>query len=338
MNQQHLYRAGEHGYHTFRIPTMLVTQEGTVLAFCEGRKNGAGDAGKIDVVLRRSADNGKTWGPMQVIAEEGTNTIGNPCPVQDRETGTIWVLLNRNAEDGHEHEILAGEKTRDVLVIKSDDDGLTWSEPKNITQDVKRPEWTWYAAGPCHAVQLQNGRLIVPCNHAVLNKETSTSGPYTAHVIYSDDHGQTWQLGGIVGEYTNECTLEEMPDGSIYMNMRSYHGKNQRAIAWSQDGGMTWSEIQLDEALVEPVCQGSVIADGQGGILFSNPSDVKRRNMTVKASVDGGRTWTVEKVVNEGPSAYSDLAIARDGNVLCLYESGEEKSYERITLVNFSRQ
>ncbi|KRE82518.1 hypothetical protein ASG89_14780 [Paenibacillus sp. Soil766] len=337
VNHQHLYKAGEHGYHTFRIPSLLVTHEGTVLAFSEARKNGAGDAGKIDIVLRRSTDNGHTWEPMQFIAADGNNTIGNPCPVQDRETGTIWLLLNRNAEDGHEHDILAGKKSRDVLIMKSDDDGLTWSDMRDISQDVKRPEWTWYAAGPCHAVQLQSGRLLVPCNHAVLNPETGTSGPYTAHVIYSDDHGATWQIGGIVGENTNECTLAEMPDGAIYMNMRSYHGYNRRAIAWSHDGGMTWSDITLDEALVEPICQGSVLADGQGSILFSNPSSVKRNNMTVKASRDGGHTWTVEKVIHEGPSAYSDLAITRDGNVLCLYENGEEKSYERISLASFSR-
>jgi sialidase-1 len=337
LDKQNLFTAGEHGYHTFRIPSLLVTGEGTVLAFCEARKNGAGDAGDIDVVLRRSLDNGDTWEPLQVIADDGMNTIGNPCPVQDRETGTIWLLFCRNAEDGHEKDILSGKAMREVLVMKSGDDGVTWTEPKDITADVKRPEWTWYAAGPCHAVQLQSGRLIVPCNHAVLNLETGTSGPYTAHVIYSDDHGANWQIGGIVGPNTNECALAELPDGSVYFNMRSYHGQNRRAAAWSLDGGVTWSDISLDEALIEPVCQGSVVEDGRGGILFSNPASVKRNNMTVKASVDGGRSWRTEKVLHEGPAAYSDLAIAKDGTVLCFYECGEEKPYERITLARFTR-
>ncbi|WNQ11320.1 sialidase family protein [Paenibacillus aurantius] len=338
MDNQILFAAGDLGYHTYRIPSLLVTKEGTVLAFCEARKNGAGDAGDIDVVLKRSLDHGKTWEPVRVIADEGANTIGNPCPVQDRETGTIWLLLCRNAEDGHEKDILAGKAARDVLVMKSDDDGLTWSEPRDITADVKRPGWTWYAAGPCHAVQLQSGRLLVPCNHAVLNPETGTSGPYTAHVIYSDDHGETWRIGGIAGEYTNECALAELPDGSVYLNMRSYHGKNRRAVSWSRDGGLTWSDLILDEALIEPVCQGSLIEDGSGGVLFSNPAGTKRENLTVRRSSDGGRTWTVLKELHKGPAAYSDLAVAADGTILCLYECGEERPYERLVLARFDGQ
>lgn len=332
-----LFIAGEQGYHTFRIPSLLVTHKGTVLAFCEARRNGAGDAGDIDVVVRRSLDHGESWGPMLIIANEGSNTIGNPCPVQDRETGTIVLLLCRNAEDGHERDILSGKASRDVLVMSSDDEGASWSEPREITAEVKRPDWTWYATGPCHAVQLQSGRLIVPCNHAVLNPKTGTSGAYTTHVIYSDDHGSSWQIGGIVGELTNECALAELPDGSIYMNMRSYHGEHRRATSWSRDRGITWSNITLDEALIEPVCQGSVIEDGQGGILFSNPASEKREMMTVKASSDGCQSWKTERILHTGPAAYSDLAIAKDRTVLCLYECGKEKPYERLTLARFSR-
>ncbi|PYI57378.1 sialidase family protein [Paenibacillus flagellatus] len=335
MTKQDLFAAGEHGYHTYRIPSLLVTREGTVLAFCEARRNGAGDAGDIDIVLRRSADHGATWGPWTRIADDGANTIGNPCAVQDRETGTIWLLLCRNAEDGHEKDILAGTKSRDVLVMRSDDDGLTWTAPRDITADVKRPGWTWYATGPCHAAQLRSGRLIVPCNHAVLDPETGTSGPYTAHVIYSDDHGGTWRIGGIVGAYTNECALAELPDGTVYLNMRSYHGRNRRAVSRSLDGGLTWSPIELDEALVEPVCQGSVIEDGRGGLLFANPASEKRERLTVRASADGGRSWTVQRVLHEGPAAYSDLAVAKDGSILCLYECGEERPYERMTLARY---
>lgn len=334
--KQNLFASGEHGYHTFRIPSLLVTREGTVLAFCEARKNGGGDAGDIDLALRRSSDHGMTWGPVRLIADDGTNTLGNPCPVQDRETGTIWLLLCRNAEDGHEKDILTGKKMREVLVMQSDDDGLSWSAPKDITASVKLPEWTWYATGPCHAVQLQSGRLIVPCNHASLNPGTGTSGPYTAHVIYSDDHGETWSIGGIAGENTNECTIAEMPDGTVYLNMRSYHGHNRRAVAWSRDGGNTWSDLVFDEALVEPVCQGSVIADNQGRLLFVNPASEKREMLTVKASSDGGRTWEVRQVLHEGPAAYSDLAVARDGTILCFYECGEERPYERIAIARCS--
>lgn len=336
LQQDVLFVSGQDGYHTYRIPSLLVTREGTVLAFCEARKNGGGDAGDIDVVVRRSLDNGQTWEPYRIIADDGTHTIGNPCPVQDRETGTIWLLLCRNAEDGHEKDILAGKAARDVLVMKSDDDGISWSEPRDITADVKRPEWTWYATGPCHAIQLQSGRLLVPCNHAVLQPESERSGPYTAHVMYSDDHGESWHIGGIVGENTNECAVAELPDGTVYINMRSYHGRNRRAYAWSQDEGRTWSNIELDDALTEPVCQGSVIEDGQGGILFSNPASTSREMLTIRRSIDGCRTWTTQQVLHQGPAAYSDMAVTKDGTVLCLYECGEERCYERITLTRFS--
>ncbi|WP_248924590.1 sialidase family protein [Paenibacillus hamazuiensis] len=338
LQQQNLFVSGRDGYHTFRIPALLVTMKGTVLAFCEARKNGGGDAGDIDVVLRRSFDNGETWEPFRVIADDGTNTIGNPCPVQDRETGTIWLILCRNAEDGHEKDILAGRAAREVLVMRSDDDGETWSELTDITADVKRPEWTWYAAGPCHAIQLRSGRLLVACNHAVLDAEKGESGPYRAHVIYSDDHGASWHIGGIVGDYTNEDAVAELPDGTVYINMRSYHGRNRRAYAFSRDGGLTWSDIRFDDELVEPVCQGSVVEDGQGGILFSNPASTLREKMTVRRSVDGCRTWTVQRVLHEGPAAYSDLAVTRDGAVLILYECGEARPYERITLAKFPRE
>ncbi|TLS53338.1 exo-alpha-sialidase [Paenibacillus antri] len=337
MSKIDLFVSGEQGVHTYRIPSLLVARSGTVLAFCEARRNGGGDAGDIDVALRRSLDHGATWEPMRIVADDGANTIGNPCPVQDRDTGRIWLLLCRNAEDGHEKDILAGKVGRDVLAMYSDDDGVTWSEPKDITGDVKLPEWTWYATGPCHAAQLRNGRLIVPCNHAVLNRESGTSGPYAAHVIYSDDHGATWRIGGTVGEYTNECALAEARDGSVYMNMRSYRGRHRRAAARSRDGGLTWSDVALDEALVEPVCQGSVVEDGAGGFLFSNPASEKRERLTVRSSADDGRSWTTEAVLHAGPAAYSDLAVAKDGNVLCFYECGEERPYERMTLARFSR-
>lgn len=335
MQQVELFTAGENGYHTYRIPSLLVTREGTVLAFCEARKNGAGDAGDIDIMLRRSFDHGATWDTMRLIADDGSNTIGNPCPVQDRETGTIWLILCGNAEDGHEKDILAGKAAREVLVMKSEDDGATWSEMRDITSDVKRPDWTWYATGPCHAIQLSSGRLLVPCNHAVLDPEQEASGPYTAHVIYSDDHGESWHIGGIVGPYTNECAVAELADGTVYINMRSYHGENRRAIARSEDGGLTWTPIELDQALVEPVCQGSLIADQQGSLWFANPASVKRERLTVQASTDNGITWNANQLLHEGPAAYSDLAIAADGTLLCLYENGDENSYERITLARW---
>jgi len=326
LNQTDVFVSGEEGYHTYRIPAIVVSRKGTLLAFCEGRKHSRADDGDIDIVLKRSHDNGKTWGKMQVVRDDGSNTIGNPCPVVDRETGTIWLPFTRNNER--------------VFVTKSTDDGATWENPVEITKDVKLPSWNWYATGPTHGIQLRNGRLLIPCDH----KEPDSPGhPYHSHVIYSDDHGSTWKLGGVLGEKTNECVAVETADGSIYLNMRSYHEKNRRAFAWSKDGGDTWSEVKLNETLVEPVCQASMVrftlrsaGHSKNRVLFSNPASTKREKMTVRVSYDECQSWKAGKALSDGPSAYSDLCIAPDMSICCLYERGEKHPYERITFARFT--
>src|SRR5262245_35179900 len=147
--QTPLFVSGKEGYHTFRIPSLVLTPKGTLLAFCEGRKKGTGDAGDIDLVLKRSTDGGATWKPPQVVWDDGPNTVGNPCPVVDAATGTVWLLLTHNLGKDTERAIRAGTSkgTRTVWVTKSTDDGATWSKPAEITKDVKDPKWTWYATG-----------------------------------------------------------------------------------------------------------------------------------------------------------------------------------------------
>ena len=164
-----VFVSGEDGYDTYRIPAILVSPKGTLLAFCEGRRNSRGDTGDIDIVLKRSFDNGETWEPMQVVATDGANTSGNPCPVVDRDTGDIWLPFTWNFGEDHEGKIWDGTSkgTRTVWVMKSADDGETWSEPVEITQTVKSADWTWYATGPGIGIQLQSGRLVIPCDHGV---------------------------------------------------------------------------------------------------------------------------------------------------------------------------
>jgi len=226
---------------------------------------------------------------------------------------------------------MEGDGPRDVWVTHSDDDGLTWAEPVDITAAVKRDTWRWYATGPGHGIQLRSGRLLVPCDHS---EHGDDDHPYRSHVIYSDDRGATWQLGGTLSDRVNECTAVELTDGTVYLNMRCYLGANRRAVARSADGGQTWSEIEVDDALVEPVCQAALI-DAEDCVLFSNPASVERERMTVRASFDGCRTWPKALVLHEGPSAYSDLCVAPDGGVCCLYERGDGHPYERITLARF---
>ena len=340
-----VFVAGQDGYHTYRIPALVVTTNGTALAFCEGRKNSRSDTGDIDLLLKRSTDGGKTWGDQQVIWSDAENTCGNPAPVVDQTTGTIWLLMTWN--DGADKEAAIGyQKARDtrrVFVTHSADDGLTWTKPQEITSSVKKSDWGWYATGPGNGIQLtrgnHQGRLVIPANHSAVG--ASAQMMTRSHVIFSDDHGATWQLGGIEDEKTNESTVVELADGSLLHNMRSYHKKNRRAVATSKDAGTTWSPVKLDNALIEPVCQASILrgtwpADGtKSRILFSNPASLKRENLTVRVSYDEGATWPVSKVIYAGPAAYSGLTVLPDESIACLFECGKKNSYETISLARF---
>lgn len=331
LTQAEVFSSKTEAYNTYRIPSLIVTARGSVLAFCEGRKRGTSDAGDIDLVLKRSTDGGKTWGPLQVIWDDGENTCGNPCPVVERSTGLIWLLLTHNLGKDTEARIVDGTSkgSRTVWVSKSTDDGVSWSKPIEITPAVKLKEWTWYATGPGVGIQMANGRLVIPCDNKVAGTKARQS-----HVIYSDDRGETWKLGGVVGPNCNECQVVERADGSLLLNMRSYQANKRRLLATSNDGGMTWSNAVEDPALIEPVCQASLIRS-PGGLLFSNPASTKREKLTVRLSRDDGKTWPVSRLLHQGPAAYSCLTVLPDGMIGCLYECGQKGSYEKITLARF---
>jgi sialidase-1 len=187
-----VFVAGEGEYHTYRIPSAIVTPKGTALAFAEGRRAGAGDAGDIDLVLRRSEDSGRSWSALQVIGDNGPNTFGNPCAVVDTRTNTLWLLTTQNRGTDREKDIIAGtsEAGRTVWAMRSQDDGVTWSAPVEITASVKARDWTWYATGPGVGIQTRNGRLVIPGNHA-----EAKTGIHRSHLFYSDDDGKSWSLG-----------------------------------------------------------------------------------------------------------------------------------------------
>ena len=335
-----LFESGTEGYHTYRIPALVVSNKGTILAFCEARKDTGSDTGDIDIALKRSFDNGKTWEPMRIIVDDGPNVAGNPAPVVDRDTGVIWLPFCKNLGDGPEPMIIAGEAPRTVWVTHSADDGVTWAEPKEITGDVKDPSWTWYATGPCHGIQLQSGRLVIPCDHVAGNSREYAKSGYS-HVIYSDDHGESWQIGGVTQPGTNESVIVQTVDGALYFNCRNYVGEKRRVYAWSHDEGNSFPKSGWDDKLVEPICQASLIrftdadSHGKNRVLFSNPASTKRERMTVRISYDECQTWSAGKLLYGGTSAYSDLCIAPDMSICCFYERAEADSRRTITFSRF---
>ncbi len=339
-NETPIFISGENSYNTYRIPALVVSGDGTILAFCEGRKNSSSDTGDIDIVLKRSYDNGKTWDDMRVILDDGIDTVGNPAPVLDRETGTIWLVNTRNLASGPEKLIVEGKAPRTAWVTYSTDDGETWAELKEITDDVKKPTWTWYATGPCHGIQLKSSRLVIPCDH-VDGTERDYQRTAYSHVIYSDDRGKTWQIGGIGQAGTNECVIVETMNDALYLNCRNYVGDKRRAYTWSYDSGETFTDFGWHDKLVEPICQASMIRytdevnHDKNRILFSNPASTNRERMTIRISYDECKSWSDGKLLYEGPSAYSDLCVAPDMTIGCLYECGKEKAYETITYAQF---
>ena len=324
-----------------------------LLAFAEGRWSRRGDSGALDLVVKRSTDSGATWSDLQVVWRDGSNTCGNPCRVVDSRSGRILLPMTWNPGRDHGRELHCGTGTgtRRVFLAYSDDEGESWSTASEITGQAKRPDRWWYATGPSVAIQIRNGehagRIVVPANH------TSETDGYAAHAILSDDGGENWRMSSVIAPACNESQVVELSDGRLMMNSRNQSFTNQertgyRAIAFSSDGGETWTPPGPYAHLDDPQVQASLIRyawpgdGGPGGLLFSNPAPAvsrergRRIRMTVRSSLDDGRTWPAERLIHEGPAAYSSLARLRDGSVGLLYEAGSEGPYEAIHLARFS--
>jgi sialidase-1 len=337
LNQTNLFTSGQDGYHTYRIPALLVTAKGSVLAFCEGRKSGGGDHGNLDLVMKRSTDGGRTWSEQQIVHEEGGDakiTIGNPCPVVDARTGTLWLPFNRD--------------NKAVFITSSTDDGKTWAVPRNLSDTTMKPDWDWVATGPGIGIQLtrgpHKGRLVIPSDH-----KRTLSGKqleWNSHMMFSDDGGKSWQISSPIQTGGNECQVIERADGSLLVNTRMQGDfQGWRGIAISTDGGATWSTISQEKQLPCPKCQGSLLRYDGNRLLFSNPHpnpstndkpSGARVNLTVRSSTDDGKSWPIARLLNSGPSAYSSLSRLPDGTILCLYEGGEKRAYEALRLARFN--
>ncbi|MET8311785.1 sialidase family protein [Micromonospora sp. NPDC005173] len=346
--------SGTEGYTGFRIPAVVTARSGTLLAFAEGRHGSLADAGNIDLVLKRSSDGGCTWGPLQLVHDRGPDTAGNPAPVLTA-SGRLVLLSTTNAADASEAEIMRGEVTpeqsRRVFVQHSDDDGANWSAPREITGQAKAENWRWYATGPGHALRLTGAahrdRLVVPANHSIAPPAGSTdlgteAKYYGGHLLYSDDAGETWQIGAVDDNpdgyvNVNESTAAELPDGRLYLNTREHNGSapGNRADTWSTDGGQSLVLPYRPQAtLVGPVVQGSVLqlSGPKAPLVYSGPADpASRAAMTLRISTDQGSTWRPALALSGLPAGYSDLVQLDSRTVGVLYETGNFGPYETIT-------
>lgn len=346
-----VFVSGEDGYVTYRIPAIVETTDGTLIAFAEGRVSTAADDGDVDLLAKRSNDGGKTWGDLQVVADMGPNFIGNPSPVVDEATGRVVLLATYKAGTDTEFDIMVGHgiDTSREFLLTSEDNGATWSEPLQITESVKAPEWHWYSVGPGHAFQIESGphagRLVAAANHS------DDEFNYGAHLLLSDDGGLTWRIGASETpkkgpRHPNESTAAVLDDGTIVVSARDQDGDDQwhRLRTTSVDGGETFSgPFEEQTGLVIPVVQASMLAiggtDGSGGLtrlLLSGPSDSEKRiDLRVRTSTDAGVTWSDGLLVGPGPAAYSDL-IQLPGNLIgVLFETGDTDATERIDFATF---
>ncbi|HCA87766.1 MAG TPA: laminin G [Streptomyces sp.] len=364
--QQVLFKAAEEeGYACFRIPAVVRTTEGTLLAFAEGRVDTCGDAGDIDLVLKRSADGGRTWGPLEMVNKGNGDTHGNPAPVVDTRTGRIVLATtyNEGRDDAGNCEVPCD---RTPHLQYSDDDGRSWSAPRDLTADIRPPEWdAWYATGPVHGIQLSRGphagRLVFGVNAESYEGSRITANH--AALVHSDDGGDTWRLGavdshpvaenGTFRQKPSEMTLVERLDGSVYVNGREQDGTDlgHRDHTVSRDGGASFTApFRAIPGLYTPMVQGSVVrlGAGHGGtgergsdrLLLSAPADPdRRRTMMIRSSYDEGRSWeSVDrgKVVTTDWSGYSDMVpLAREATGL-LYEAGPVDARDEIRFARFT--
>lgn len=369
LHKTDFHKAGDGGYAVFRIPGLITTKRGTAIAWYDARKGEGCDWDPIDILMRRSTDNGLTWDEPRKLVDHAVygadKPINNLIMIADRFTGDIHVLYC------HHYERL--------YYMKSTDDGLTFGEPANITHvmEAYRDEYDWkvIAPGPGHGIQLHNGKLLIPVWMSTgEGGEFRTPGkkghrPSDLAVLYSDDFGASWSAGSFVartGEgylHPNETVAVQLSDRRVLMNIRTEDERHRRLVSISPDGVSDWSKPVFDDALPEPICFGSILAiEGVAGhdrppILFANPSALKhkagllrvsehvsvrpyrREDLTVRASTDDCRTWSVAKLLEPGAASYSDLAQTPDGTILCLYERGQRTEggdERRLTLARFN--
>lgn len=349
-----VFQSGSEGYDTFRIPAIIQNSDGTLLAFSEGRVNSSSDFGNVDIVLKTSNNQGKTWSDLKILVDNDSLQAGNCTPVLDLFDPNYpngRIILFYNTGNTSEHSIKQGKGLREAWFISSVDGGRSWSSPENITSQVHLPnyplknyqnkeDWRWYANAPGHALQMRfgkyKGRIIVPANHSFGAPQTHHQD-YRAHIFYSDDHGKSFHLGETISlPGSNEAIAAQGKSGELILNMRDQSGLSKRRfVALSSTGGESWDSQLIDSTLIDPVCQGSILNffNKKGKIqyiIFSNNRSENRRD-NLGIYID--KKWVlVDKAPNEELSkkswtAYSDLVQIDFKTIGILYE---KENYSKI--------
>ena len=354
-----IHKQGQFDCHTFRIPAMATTNKGTLLAVYDMRYNSRRDLqGHMDIGLSRSTDEGDTWArPVPIMdmkkfggLPEDQNGCSDPNILIDRETGEILVSavwthgkpnthqwVGKGSEPGH-----SIHKSSQFMMVRSKDDGLTWSEPENWTKRLKDPKWCLFAPAPGNGINLMDGTLVMPTQG-----RDATGLPFS-NFMWSRDHGKSWTLSSPARDNTTECSVAELKDGSLMLNIRDNRNRkdksktNGRAVSVTEDMGKTWKVHSSDHgALPEPVCMASLIShdlkDGRRVLFFSNPnSKYKREKMTVRMSLDQGKTWPKSILLDQKGGAYSSLSMVNDRTLGILYESSvADMVFQKIKLSEF---
>ena len=337
-----LFEGNTAGYKLYRIPGIIVTRKGSILAYTEARRTGSGDWDSIDILMRRSTDAGRTFSPQRVIAHAPGRIERSPVAIERKQSRPDDVTYNNPVaiadSNGDVHFLFCVEYMR-AFYMRSDDDGNAFSRPVEITSafDAFRPEYAWrvLATGPGHGIQLRNKRLLVP---VWLSLATEGNGhhPSVNATIFSDDDGKTWHRGDIAVANTpefpdpNESAAVELEDGTVMLNVRTEAKENRRTVVVSKDGATHWSAPRLDQSLPDPICFAS-IARFRHHLLFVNPDNLTRAdgrdlrsrdrvNLTVRLSDDDGAHWIAKRTIEPGATGYADLAVMPGGTILCLYE------------------
>lgn len=364
---QILRAAGQDNCDTYRIPGLITTNQGSLIAVYDNRYNNSKDLQEdINIGMSRSTDGGQTWEPMKVIMDMGEwggqpeelNGVGDPCVLYDPVNSTIWVAalwLNGFSKDQMAWWVskpgLSPQETGQFLLTKSTDDGLTWSEPINITEQIKDPAWQLLLQGPGRGIAMEDGTLVFPAQFkADIGEKSLDGGQYTSHstLVYSKDAGQSWHIGVGAKSNTTEAQVVELADGSLMLNMRDDRNRkdksetNGRAVAVTKDFGQSWEvHPSSNSALPESNCMASIISaelsiDGapKRVLFFSNPNNINQRtNMTIKASLDEGMSWPAEyqlQLNEAGGYGYSCMTMIDENTIGILYEGVKELYFQKI--------